>query len=300
MPDRKYTTLRKRLDQLGYRQPLVIEAVPLVEKLFSDLVHTTESFKNFKNQPHKFDESNVTDLSEPYKNDNARLVKENNELHKELIKCKDEVEKLTMEMKSALNKLENENHDLKFLNTQYVSTIKSVEKESKQKSEHILSLEEKNMNAVVETPGGRKKNIPFRRQRMDIECTLPQTDISASFGNDSRVKQTDPYVVDLLTVADNQMDNLKQDIAKLQSDSNRLDKQCRIYKKQVFGIKFFIKKINNSNNSKNNKNNKNNDSNKNNKNLLMYYILLNNKNNVLLFTLKLPEYFLHLHNGEWV
>lgn len=234
MPDRKYTTLRKRLDQLGYRQPLVIEAVPLVEKLFSDLVHTTESFKNYKSRPHKLDESASGDLSEPYKNDNARLIKENNELHKELIKCKDEIEKLSMEMKSALNKLENENHDLKFLNTQYVSTIKNVEKESKQKSEHILSLEEKNMNAVVETPGGRKKNIPFRRQRMDIESTLPHSDFSASFANDSRVKQDDPYVVDLLTVADNQMEILKQDINKLKSDNSRLDKQSRIYKKQVY------------------------------------------------------------------
>ena len=33
----------RSLDQLGYRQPLGIESVPLVERLFSDLVHTTES-----------------------------------------------------------------------------------------------------------------------------------------------------------------------------------------------------------------------------------------------------------------
>lgn len=40
--------LRRRLDQLGYRQPLGIESIPLVERLFSDLVHTTESLKNIK------------------------------------------------------------------------------------------------------------------------------------------------------------------------------------------------------------------------------------------------------------
>lgn len=49
-PERKYTALRKRLDQLGYRQALGIESVPLVEKLFSDLIHTTESLKNAKLQ----------------------------------------------------------------------------------------------------------------------------------------------------------------------------------------------------------------------------------------------------------
>ena len=233
MPDRKFTTLRKRLDQLGYRQPLVIEAVPLVEKLFSDLVHTTESFKNYKSRPHKFNESNVTDLSEPYRNDNARLITENNQLHKELIKCKDEIDKISVEMKTVINKLENENQDLKFLNTQYVYTIKNLEKESKQKNERILSLEERNLNAVVETPGGKKKNIPFRRQRMDIESTLSQSNFSASFRNDSKVKQEDPYVMDLLTVADNRMENLKTQIFDLESGSNKLEKQVKILKKQV-------------------------------------------------------------------
>ncbi len=32
--ERKFINLRKRLDQLGYRQPLAIESLPLVEKLF--------------------------------------------------------------------------------------------------------------------------------------------------------------------------------------------------------------------------------------------------------------------------
>lgn len=32
--ERKFINLRKRLDQLGYRQTLGIESLPLVEKLF--------------------------------------------------------------------------------------------------------------------------------------------------------------------------------------------------------------------------------------------------------------------------
>lgn len=32
--ERKFINLRKRLDQLGYKQPLGIESLPLVEKLF--------------------------------------------------------------------------------------------------------------------------------------------------------------------------------------------------------------------------------------------------------------------------
>ena len=48
--ERKFTGLRKRLDQLGYRQPLGLESLPLVERLFNDLLHTTESLRNAKLQ----------------------------------------------------------------------------------------------------------------------------------------------------------------------------------------------------------------------------------------------------------
>lgn len=48
MAEAKFVSLRKRLDQLGYKQPLGIESLPLVEKLFNDLIHTTESLKESK------------------------------------------------------------------------------------------------------------------------------------------------------------------------------------------------------------------------------------------------------------
>ncbi len=57
--ERKFTSLRKRLDQMGYRQPLVIDSLPLVEKLFADLMHTTESLKNAKLQLGKNKEQKV-------------------------------------------------------------------------------------------------------------------------------------------------------------------------------------------------------------------------------------------------
>ena len=53
--EQRFTALRKRLDQLGYRQALGIDSLPLVEKLFNDLVHTTSSLKNAKLQVHILD-----------------------------------------------------------------------------------------------------------------------------------------------------------------------------------------------------------------------------------------------------
>lgn len=60
---------------------------------------------------------------------------------------------LISDLKASLRKLEHENADLKFLNNQYVHKIRQLEKESKQKSDKILQLQEKNLHAVVQTPG---------------------------------------------------------------------------------------------------------------------------------------------------
>lgn len=98
-----------------------------------------------------------------YKSDNAKLIKENNELHLELIKIKDDFELEIKDLKSKLHKVDHENSDLRFLNTQYLHKLRAVEKESKDKSKKILELQEKNFQAVIQTPG-LKKEIPRKRK----------------------------------------------------------------------------------------------------------------------------------------
>jgi hypothetical protein len=56
------------------------------------------------------------------------------------------------DLKSSLRKLEHENSDLRFLNTQYIHKLRAIEKESKDKSKKILELQEKNFQAVIQTP----------------------------------------------------------------------------------------------------------------------------------------------------
>jgi centrosomal protein CEP135 len=98
----KFSNTRRRLDQLGYRQPLGIESLPLVEKLLTDLVHTTESLKRARLGRTTGDGSSaggdaaghvLTDAQiDAYKSDNARLIRENNELHQQLIHSREELE----------------------------------------------------------------------------------------------------------------------------------------------------------------------------------------------------------------
>lgn len=64
-------------------------------------------------------------------------------------------------MKTTLKKCARETADLKFLNNQYVHKLKLLEKESKAKNERIQQLQEKNLHAVVQTPG---RSVPSQNK----------------------------------------------------------------------------------------------------------------------------------------
>uniref|UniRef100_A0A674ITG3 Centrosomal protein 135 n=1 Tax=Terrapene triunguis TaxID=2587831 RepID=A0A674ITG3_9SAUR len=229
--ERKFINLRKRLDQLGYRQPLGVESLPLVEKLFSDLVHTTESLRSTKLSAGKIEKecSNFDAILEPYKAENAKLTRENNELHLEILKLKEQSDRHVKDLKATLRKVEHETADLKFLNNQYIHKIRSLERDNKAKTEKIQQLQEKNLQAVVQTPGGRKRNIPFRRQLMQIDQPVPPSGVSTY----PIPQPDDPYVADLLQVADNRIHELQLEVAELQEKLEISERGVKNYSKQV-------------------------------------------------------------------
>ncbi|NXN72460.1 CP135 protein, partial [Himantopus himantopus] len=229
--ERRFLNLRKRLDQLGYRQPLGVESLPLVEKLFSDLVHTTESLRSAKLSAGKTEKecSNYDAILEPYKTENAKLTRENNELHLEILKLKEQSDRHVKDLKASLRRVEHETADLKFLNNQYVHKIKMLEKENKAKTEKIQQLQEKNLQAVVQTPGGRKRSIPFRRQRMQIDQPVPPSGVSAY----PVPQPEDPYIADLLQVADNRIHELQSEVTELQEKLEISEREMKNYSKQV-------------------------------------------------------------------
>ncbi|KAK7889598.1 hypothetical protein WMY93_025158 [Mugilogobius chulae] len=224
--ERKFVNLRKRLDQLGYRHPLGIESLPLVEKLFSDLVHTTESLRSAKLSVGKTEKEskNFDSLLEPYKTENARLVQENNELHLDLLKVKEDKDRVISELKAHVRKLDHDTTDLKFLNNQYVHKVRCLEKDSKAKGERIQQLQEKNMQAVVQTPGGKKHSIPFRRQRMQIDDLIPPSSSPLY----PVPQPNDPYVADMLLLADGRIHELQEDIIKVEERDKEINRLNRM------------------------------------------------------------------------
>ncbi|XP_058523266.1 centrosomal protein of 135 kDa [Ochotona princeps] len=229
--ERKYANIRKRLDQLGYRQALAMESLPLVEKLFSDLVHTTESLRQAKLSTVKAEKesANFDFVLEPYKVENARLSRENNELYLELMKVREHSDQHVRDLKTTLKKCARETADLKFLNNQYVHKLKLLEKEGKAKNEKIQQLQEKNLHAVVQTPGGKKRSIAFRRQRMQIDEPAPPSEVSSY----PVPQPEDPYIADLLQVADNRIQELQQEVQQLQEKLAVMESGVRDYSKQI-------------------------------------------------------------------
>uniref|UniRef100_A0A673TCH4 Centrosomal protein 135 n=1 Tax=Suricata suricatta TaxID=37032 RepID=A0A673TCH4_SURSU len=229
--ERKYINIRKRLDQLGYRQTLTVECLPLVEKLFSDLVHTTESLRKSKLSAVKAEKesANFDFVLEPYKLENARLTKENNELYLELMKLREQSSQNIKELKTTLKKYAHETADLKFLNNQYVHKLKLLEKESKAKNERIQQLQEKNLHAVVQTPGGKKRSIAFRRQRMQIDEQVPPSEVSSY----PVPQPDDPYIADLLQVADNRIQELQEEVHQLKEKLAVMESELRDYNQQI-------------------------------------------------------------------
>lgn len=168
---------------------------------------------------------------EPYKADNARLVQENNQLHQELMRAKESHDSHVRALRADLRKLQHESSDLKFLNTQYAQRLRVAEEEGQAKAEKIVALQEKNFQAVVHTPGGHQRRIPFRRQRMDVDCLVPPS----GGGAQPHPPEPDPYVADLLKVADTRVEELQQQLAARDKQLRAVESSVSELRKQVRG-----------------------------------------------------------------
>ena len=248
-PEDEYLLLRKRLDSLGYRHPLGIESLPLVDVLLSDLLTTTQSLKQTKlralnqkpgHSDHPSKEALQTAVA-PFKTDNARLLRENNELCQKLIKTKDDQSGKYRDYKQKLRKLENENVDLKRLNDTYIKAAQDLEHESKHKSVEIQRLQEKSLQTVVEMPNkenadGTRNSRPknsIRRQRIQLDSALKPGKITVP-------KSFTQKEVDVMRLADhrieclqNELKDVKNDIKNYQLERDSFDEKLIIRESEI-------------------------------------------------------------------
>ncbi|XP_013172556.1 PREDICTED: centrosomal protein of 135 kDa [Papilio xuthus] len=96
-----YFNLKQKLEDLGYNYSLPIEAVPLVECIVADLLQTTRSLQHYMDlsKDALIQRDKLMMEAEPYKCDNAKLIRENNSLHNEILTLKEENMRLSKESK---------------------------------------------------------------------------------------------------------------------------------------------------------------------------------------------------------
>lgn len=105
-----YFNLKRNLEDLGYNSSLPIDAVPLVECVLADLLQTTRSLQHYMDLSKEalMQRDSLMMEAEPYKCDNARLIQENNQLHKEIMKLREENLKITKESRRKVKSLSEE------------------------------------------------------------------------------------------------------------------------------------------------------------------------------------------------
>ena len=125
----EYTRLKNSLQALGFTQYLGADSVSLVRNILDNLIKATKSFKNLKLENDRLQDEmrSQGDLVLPLRNENHKLLQDNNLLHKEIIDIKDKLEiKNTTSDKILQKNIENI-EQMKFLVSQKNLKIKNLE-----------------------------------------------------------------------------------------------------------------------------------------------------------------------------
>ena len=129
--EERFVKLKRKLEELHYFEPLGVESVALVEKLVSDVCTTTEQYQIVRHKAERMqhDHSAYHAKSQPLSRENSRLLAENSELHLELIRAKEEADERDHAKQTQLKKLEGEEKDLRFINSQLSKKVAELERE---------------------------------------------------------------------------------------------------------------------------------------------------------------------------
>ncbi|GMH78877.1 hypothetical protein TrLO_g8616 [Triparma laevis f. longispina] len=121
---RRQLILSKRLKALDFVVPTTLElsdeACAIVEAVFTDLVSTTEAYESLQGK----EEQLQNELSKaqaqvfPLRKENTRLLRENNQLHMELIKAEDSISKNQQGHELEITRLEGRIKEAEFLGKQ--------------------------------------------------------------------------------------------------------------------------------------------------------------------------------------
>ena len=124
-----HSDLKKRLDALHYCHPVTPHSAILVETLLNDIIASNEKLQILQKENSSFRADLQSALSEVrmYQSEITRLGTENNRLHLEMMKTKEQASESQEKWRVSNKKLENEKNDLKTLNEIHKVKIQELE-----------------------------------------------------------------------------------------------------------------------------------------------------------------------------
>ena len=206
----RYFSLRERLSDMNYSSSFGPDSLDLVERIFNDLVSTTEAYKQLSETERSL--SNDLTIAHaqlfPLKKENSRLTRENYQLHVDGVKTQDEVAKRITDQSVHVIKLEEELRDMKFILKSKDAALATAETERNRIKEayELLTLPSSKERAQV-------------RPSMHLSWALNETPLPLPVSSVVCESSSDANTIDLLR---EKTKDLSEQLKKIENEKKAL------------------------------------------------------------------------------
>lgn len=186
--EKEYIKLKNSLEALGFKGYLGSDTCPLVRNILDNLIKATKAFKTIKLENERLEnEMRIQgDLVLPLRNENHKLLQDNNDLHKEIIDIKDKLEIKSSTTDQNLQKNIENVEQMKFLVSQKNIKIKNLEfqvESLKKKLNDVFEdiyMYNREENAAERGLQGSRKFLNYRNGYLPELCPLVKQEYSIS------------------------------------------------------------------------------------------------------------------------
>jgi len=230
--EKKFLLLKKRLDALHYVQPFSADSASLVERLLNDLIKTTEGFQTLRktNDELNVSVSKAEQRLEPLKKEIRLVLKENNELHGEIMRVKEDLEFKETKWNNTFRSLQDDKTDLK-----HVIHLKDVNVSKLQ--EEIFTLRKKLQILIKKHylgPGKGLDNVPPEYRNFVAEGgKSAKFDLSKPLNDESPEAEDFKNWQDNSKRADDKVNNLKDELKESVNIQAELAEKIRHMENQL-------------------------------------------------------------------
>eukprot|EP00696_Hemimastix_kukwesjijk_P018098 gnl/Hemi2/6893_TR2348_c0_g1_i1.p1 gnl/Hemi2/6893_TR2348_c0_g1~~gnl/Hemi2/6893_TR2348_c0_g1_i1.p1 ORF type:complete len:1011 (+),score=345.74 gnl/Hemi2/6893_TR2348_c0_g1_i1:154-3186(+) len=229
--EHRFVQLQKNLHALNYVDRLTVECVPLVEKLFADLTRTTTSYQRLESQL-KQQAQEVLDWqvqAQPLRKENARVIRENNQLHLEMIRQAEEHDTAMKELQARVKKMQAETEELMFVFKQQEKRLHETESE--------LNSCKKRMELVL--PERARGTPQVRAATIEMSST-----VSAAKAANGKHHQPEKSRIDILMVYESRMEEANNEVQRLQQEVVANTDTAKAFEAQVQTRELEIARLN--------------------------------------------------------